>query len=125
MNPQTEKFYKVTMTVEVERTVLASSEEDAREKVDTSDMEYEIKNYRLDGDISVEELNDRVPDEYDLINDIGEQIVKNSYDPMHMLKEQYKEIRKINRALMQAGKPTHQPLAFHRMTDDFLDRLRS
>ena len=125
MNQQTEKFYKVKMTVEVGRTVLATSEDDAREKVDTSDMMYEIKNYGMDEEISVEEIKDRVPDEYDLINDIGEQIVKNSYDPMHHLKEKYAEIRKINRALHQAGKPTHQPLAFTRMTNEFLDRLRS
>jgi phosphopantetheine adenylyltransferase len=125
MNQETEKFYKVKMTVEVERTVLATSEDDAREKVDTSDMEYEIKNYRLDGEISIEEVKGRVPDEYDRINDIGKQIVKNSYDPMHLLKEKYDEIRKINRALEQAGKPTHEPYVFDRMTDEFLNRLRS
>lgn len=125
MNQNTEKFHKVTMRVEVERTVLARSPEEAREKADTSDMIYEIKNHSFDEEIFVEEMKDTAPPtEYDRIDDIGEQIVQHQSEPMYMLKERYAEIRNINQKLAKAGKQTHEPVAFMRMTDQFLNRLR-
>lgn len=119
------KFYDVTMRVEVKRRVLATSQGDARDKVDTSDMVYEIKNYGFDEEIFVKEDTTSIPDEYDLIDAIGEQIVQNSNWRMHLLKEQYAEIRKINEQLVNAGKKAYEPRIFNRMTDSFLDRLRS
>ncbi|MGX1195743.1 hypothetical protein [Metabacillus sp. SLBN-84] len=124
MNTQSEKFYDVIMTVEVRRTVLATSESEARDKADTSDMIHEIKNYRLDETITVEEIKDRFPTEYDRIDDIGAQIVADSYAPMHVLKAKYGEIRNLNQALAKAGKPEYEPHILNRMTDDFLTRLK-
>lgn len=124
MNQNNETFYKVTMRVEVERTVLAGSEEEARENVDASDMIYEIKNYSFDEELIVEEIEGSVPDAYDRINHIGEQIVQHHSEPMYMLKERYAEIRNINQQLEKTGKPTHEPLAFMHMTDHFLNLLK-
>ena len=124
MSKKQHKFYDVTMRVEVKRRVLAASKQDARDKVDTSDMVYEIKNYRLDEEIFIDEDNTSVPDEYDIIDSIGEQIVQNSNWRMHLLKEQYAEIRKINDQLVKAGKKPYEPRIFNRMTHSFLERLR-
>ena len=124
MNQNKETFYKVTMRVEVERTVLAGSEEEARENVDASDMIYEIKSYGFDEELIVEEIEDSAPDAYDRIDHIGEQIVQHHSEPMYMLRERYAEIRKINQKLAKAGKPTHEPVAFMRMTDHFLNLLK-
>lgn len=122
---QQQKFYDVTMRVEVKRRVLATSEEDARDKVDTSDMIYEIKNYRLDEEIFVVEDNTSVPDERDRIDAIASQIVQNYNWPMHLLREQYAEIRKINEQLVKSGDLPYEPFILKRMTDSFLERLRS
>lgn len=124
MKPK-QKFYDVTMRVEVKRRVLACSEEEAHEKVDTGDMVYEIKNYGFDEEIIIKEDTNTVPDLYDVIEDIGRQIVKNSSAPMYQLKEQYAEIRELNDQLAKAGKQTYEPVAFNRMTDWFLNALRS
>jgi len=121
----TQKFYDVTMKVEVTRRVLACSEEEAHEKVDIGDMVHEIKNYRLDEEISIKEDPNAVPDLYDVIDDLGQQIVQNSHAPMYRLKEQYAEIRKLNKQLTKMGKRTHEPSVFMRMTDSWLEQLRS
>lgn len=125
MSQNNETFYEVTMRVEVKRRVLASSESEAREKVDMSDMIHEIKNYRLDEEIIVEEMtNAAPPTEYDRIDDIGEQIVQYQSEPMYMLRERYAEIRNLNRQLELAGNPPYEPAVFMHMTDDFLRLLR-
>ncbi|MCC2252743.1 hypothetical protein JUJ52_22740 [Virgibacillus sp. AGTR] len=64
MKHNQEKFYKVTMRVEVEREVLANSEAEAREKVDTSDMVYEIKKYRMAEELLIEEIKSGTPNVY-------------------------------------------------------------
>lgn len=121
-----DKYYDVTMRVEVKRTVLAKSKEEARNKVDLSDMIYEIKYCGLDEEIFVKEVPDCLPDEYDRIDDIGKQIVKHAGNSaLRRLKEQYAEIRKINEQLANAGKRTREPQAFNRLTDEFLEKLRS
>jgi hypothetical protein len=125
MNQNNDKLYSVKMVVEVERHVLAKSNREAREKVDTSDMKHEIKNYRLDEEIFVKEIKDYTPDEYDLIDSIGEQIVKNAYGRMYTLKEQYAKIKKINQKLIKEGKMPYEPIVFGRMTDEFLNKLKS
>lgn len=124
MKQNKQSFYKVTMTVEVERTVLASSESDAINKVDTSDMIYEIKNYSFDEEISAEKIEYQAPTAHDIIDDIGQQIVRDSYLGMHEFKQRYQKIRKINEQLARKGERTYEPVAFRRMTDDFLERLR-
>ena len=113
------------MRVEVTRRVLACSEEEAHEKVDTGDMIHEIKNYKVDEEIIIKEDAATAPDLYDMIEDIGQQIVQNSSAPMYKLKEQYAEIRELNDQLAQSGKPTYEPFIFNRMTDGFLNALRS
>lgn len=124
MKPK-QKFYDVTMRVEVTRRVLACSEGEAHEKVDTEDMIHEIKTYKVDEEIIIKEDAATAPDIYDMIEDLGEQIVRNSHAPMYRLKEQYAEIRELNDQLAKAGKPTYEPFIFNRMTDGFLEALRS
>ena len=118
------KFYEVTMRVEVTRRVLATSEEEAHEKGDIGDMVHESKNYGLDEEIIIRKLSEPEPTVHDIIEDIGEQIVQNSHGPMYMLREKYDEIRKLNKKLAKAGKETHEPYVFNRMTDGFLEALR-
>lgn len=124
MKPK-QKFYDVTMRVEVTRRVLACSEGEAHEKVDTEDMIHEIKNYKFNEEITIKEDPNTVPDLYDVIDDLGQQIVQNSSAPMYKLKEQYAEIRELNDQLAKAGKPAYEPFIFNRMTDGFLEALRS
>ena len=120
-----QQFYEVIMQVQVTRRVLASSPEEAEEKVDLGDMRHEMQHYGPDEEIIVEAVEDLTPSEYDVIEDIGEQIVKHRNDPMHMLKKQYAKIQHINKQLAEAGKHTMEPFAFNTLTDDFLKRLRS
>lgn len=124
MKPK-QKFYSVTMRVEVTRRVLACSEEEAHEKADTEDMIHEIKNYKFNEEIIIKEDAATAPDLYDMIEDLGQQIVQNSHAPMYRLKEQYAEIRALNEQLEKSGKPTYEPYIFNRMTEGFLNDLRS
>lgn len=49
------KQYTVTMRIEIERSVLANSEEEALNLVDKDDMMYELKNYGVDAEYFVDE----------------------------------------------------------------------
>jgi len=51
-----EETYLVTMTVEITRTVQAKSEKEALEKVDTSDIIYELKYCGTDYDLKAEKI---------------------------------------------------------------------
>lgn len=50
--------YRVIMRVDIERYVEADSKEEALEKVDTSDMMYELKYYGVDEEYIVEKAWD-------------------------------------------------------------------
>lgn len=120
-----QKFYDVVMRVEVTRRVLASFQHEADGKADKSDMIHEIKSYGFNEEIIINEVEDAVPTEYDLIDDIGQQIYQNKYAPFHQLKAKYAEIQEINRELAKIGKTPGEPFIFNRLTDEFLDKLRS
>lgn len=125
MSQKEDKFYTVTMRVEVERRVIATSEEEALLKVDTSDMIDEIKNYGFSEELFVEEQKGSKPDAYARIEDIAEQIVKHRYEPMYLLKERYAKIRKINEQLINEGEEPMEPRILNRFTDSFLEELMS
>lgn len=119
-----EQFYDVTMTVTVRRRVLATSESEAREKVDEGDMVHEIKNYSLNSSLTAELVEGVVPDEFDRIDEIAEEIVRNSSSSMNFLRREYAEIKKFNKQLKAQGLPEYTPMIFGRMTDSFMDALK-
>jgi hypothetical protein len=47
-------YYRVIMRVDIERIVEATSEKDALEKVDSTDMMFELKHYGVDEEFIVE-----------------------------------------------------------------------
>ena len=125
MNPK-DRFYEVKLQVEVTRRVLASSEEEALERVDSGDMIHEIKNYSLDEEWSATPIQGaNKPTKRDYIDLIAEDIVRNCYSPMHWLQDKYEGIRKLNARLVKEGEEPYEPFIFNRMTDDFNKRLRA
>ena len=119
-----EQFYDVTMTVTVRRRVLATSESEAREKVDEGDMVHEIKNYSLDASFTAELVQGVVPTEFDRIDEIAEEIVRNSSSSMNFLRSEYAEIKKFNKQIKAQGLPEYTPMIFGRMTDNFMNELK-
>lgn len=119
------QYYDVTMRVEVSRRVLARNESEAREKVDTNDMIYEIKNYGFDEELYVKPNPNMTVDEFDIIQDIGEQIVKcHSYTPLHVLRKMYQQVKDINRKREQRGEPAYFPhIMKNRLTESFLNQI--
>lgn len=50
-------YFKVIMRVDIERVVEAENEEEALELADPSDMMYELKNFGVDEEFIVNELD--------------------------------------------------------------------
>lgn len=119
-------FYDVTMTVEVTRRVLAKNPNEAVEKAPTDDMIHEIKHYGLDYTLGAKIVTGVLPDDTDKIDEIGAEIVRDANArKMHLLKEEYDRIRRINNRRQKAGLDEYMPTAFDQLTDDFLTALKS
>lgn len=116
-------YYEVTMTATVTRRVAANSEEEALDKVNTSDMVHKFKNYSLNSSLEAKMIPGDTPDDTDDMDEIAAEIVEYSSSGMHFLRPQYQELVKMNKKRVAAGLDEYDPPIFNRMTDSFMERL--